>query len=271
MRMEMPERVTDVEDPPCDCDPRTGNNPQTNQPYIVQMASPSLRNSYTRQAIRNCGANWKTNWTVAVQGSECLYLILSSVQDGDKSALDYFDDSEIGDTDGDGMKEILDAWGQAILFLRWPAGYTIEQAGNDAQWGNAGNDDDGQNGADDLGEWLVAGSDDHRLTIALQSANPITSPDPFDPARVGGGYALHPLIMSAGRDRQMDMGTDMAGLLHYSPPSTSGNNAPSPYVLIRIPLKNQMVDVRVGTPGDWDDSGEDNYADNISNHFLQTP
>jgi hypothetical protein len=235
------------------------------------MTSPSLRNSYIRQAIRNCGVNWKTNWTVPLQGAECLYLILATIQDGDKNALDYFGADEIGDTDGDGMKEILDGWGQPLLFLRWPAGYTIEQPGPDAKWGVAGSDDDGQNGTDDVSEWGAAGSDDYRLTMALQSANPITSPDPFDPLRVGGGYGLHPLIMSAGRDRQMDMGTDMAGTLHYSPPSGSGNNAPFPYVFIRIPLNNQMVDVRVGTPGDWDDSGEENFADNITNHFVQTP
>ena len=28
-----------------------------------------------------------------------------------------------GDTDEDGMKEILDAWGEPIVFLRWAPGY----------------------------------------------------------------------------------------------------------------------------------------------------
>src|SRR5262249_12587064 len=51
--------------------------------------------------------------------SECLYLILSSIQDGETNGLDFLLPSEIGDTDEDGIPEILDSWGRQIFFLRW--------------------------------------------------------------------------------------------------------------------------------------------------------
>ena len=173
------------------------------------------------------------------------------------------------------MKEIWDAWGRPIEFLRWPAGFTKEQAGEDLAWGNAGNDDDGQNGADDLAEFKWQGSDDFELTMTTQTINAAAAPDPFDPVKVSlslGGYAMRPLIMSSGRDREFDIITaQLPTDVHYSPPSPTGNNAPNPYVSVTTKFKGNQISVRIGTPGDWDDDGADGYADNITNHFVQTP
>lgn len=62
-------------------------------------------------------------WHGAVQSSELLYLLVSSSQYAGSSALEYFRASEIGDPDGDGLLEFIDAWGRPISWIRWPAGY----------------------------------------------------------------------------------------------------------------------------------------------------
>jgi len=110
-------------------------------------------------------------WSQEHEGSECLYLILSSIRDGDKNVLDYCDASEIGDTDDDGQREILDGWGTPILFRRWAPGYISE------------------NGA-----------------ATTQTSNSAEAPDPFDPAKADPWwrardsrvylypYALKPLL-----------------------------------------------------------------------------
>jgi len=62
-------------------------------------------------------------WSELHQASECLYLILASSFVGGTPAIEMIPASNIGDTDGDGMFEILDGWGRPIEFIRWPSGY----------------------------------------------------------------------------------------------------------------------------------------------------
>ena len=72
--------------------------------------------------------------------AELLYLIIANLN---PEALESFHGSEIGDVDGNGLMEFLDAWGQPIRFYRYAAGFD----GSDRQpniiadairWGNAG-------------------------------------------------------------------------------------------------------------------------------------
>lgn len=161
LRLEMPERITDILD----------------GPYFTNMATPATTftfqrkvNSITRQ--RNDEGNLN-GWTEQHQGAECLYLILSVMQDRDSSALDFFFPSEIGDTDGDGMLEILDGFNQPIGFLRWAPG--ISGPFSDIQKVNAANSPD----ATDMA------AADYRLLDKDPSKHP---------------FNLFPLIMSAGRD-----------------------------------------------------------------------
>jgi len=105
-------------------------------------------------------------------------MILANIREGDTTGLEFFDESELGDTDNDGMPELLDAWGRPIYFLRWAPGYTS----------------------------------------VLQPADITQrQPDPFDPLRVDprfennnesnadtkldDPFALYPVIYSGGRDR----------------------------------------------------------------------
>lgn len=62
-------------------------------------------------------------WQAAVQSSELLYLLVSTSSYGGSSALEMFRPSDIGDPDGDGLLEFVDAWSRPIHWLRWPAGY----------------------------------------------------------------------------------------------------------------------------------------------------
>lgn len=48
--------------------------------------------------------------------AECLYEILNSHNDYDSSGMDFIFRGEIGDTDNDNHLEILDAWGDPLLF-----------------------------------------------------------------------------------------------------------------------------------------------------------
>jgi prepilin-type N-terminal cleavage/methylation domain-containing protein len=228
MRMEMPERVTDVSDGPAIV-------LQRGAPWnvAVQMPQSSAHKRYRRLALRLAGTNWASAWTEQHQGSECLYLIVSGMTDGDKQALDFFAPEEVGDTDGDGMKEILDGWGRPIEFLRWAPGYTLE------------------NGVE-----------------TSQTANATLAPDPFDPAKVDPRwtgamppYALRPLIFSAGRDSQFDIAAKLV--------DSSGNQfrfvtvQNDPYYTPTAAGQFQS-----GTPVDFDGDGVS--TDNLTNHW-QSP
>jgi prepilin-type N-terminal cleavage/methylation domain-containing protein len=103
MRLELPDRITDVSDDP-----------------VILNGVPATTLAYRRRVAQAGGF---ATWTPEHQQAECLYLILASMQDGTRSGLDFFRDNEIGDVDGDGMPEILDAWGNPIRFLRWAPGY----------------------------------------------------------------------------------------------------------------------------------------------------
>lgn len=62
-------------------------------------------------------------WEEIIQSSELLYLIVSTSNFAGSPALEMFRPSEIGDPDADGLLEFIDAWGQPIRWIRWPAGY----------------------------------------------------------------------------------------------------------------------------------------------------
>ena len=178
MRMELPDRKSDI------------LNGTALENRATGIAASSVAQSYYRK-ISGCTGGNPANWTTTFEESECLYLILSTMRDGDKNALEFFMPDEIGDVDEDGMKEILDGWGRPIIFLRWPAGY--------------------------------------RSTVAVttQSNTETKARDPFDPARedVRATFELRPLILSPGPDKIYDINT--VGNLRYSTTS----HANDPYVV----------------------------------------
>jgi prepilin-type N-terminal cleavage/methylation domain-containing protein len=104
MRMELPHCQEDVNEIPTASVTRTA----INRGYQRKLGS----------------VTWSEQWEEA----ECLYLIIASMRDQEKSALDFFTSDEIGDIDDDGVPEIHDAWGQPIQFLRWAPGYRSDAA-----------------------------------------------------------------------------------------------------------------------------------------------
>lgn len=249
-RMELPDRMSDVVDPPADIHPAAL--------AVYRLNQPALHRQYQRKAT--------ASWDVGLQSSECLYLIISAMHDGDKNALDFFSPSEIGDTDEDGMREILDGWGEPISFIRWPVGY-VAQPGADGAWGIAGTDDDSDGTIDNLSEFEAAGSDDWGpLTTQRRGI-----PDSFDVLRLDRdssgnprAFDLRPLIVSSGKDRDFDLLSDNvspASLHRYSPPSMPDNNFPQPFA--------PFTDGYCGTPMDRDGDGVAEWGDNITNHWQE--
>lgn len=170
-RCELPERISDLctaaELADLTADNKLDAMATGAGPLCAMLPTPPA----TARSMRRKAAqvvNSGSPWTMPHESAECLYLIVSTMQDGDKNALDFFMPGEIGDVDQDGMREILDGWGTPIAFLRWAPGFVGGQV----------------------------------LTMQSHAV-----PDPFDPVRedVRPTFDLHPLIYSAGADKLFDI------------------------------------------------------------------
>jgi prepilin-type N-terminal cleavage/methylation domain-containing protein len=252
MRMELPDRRTDVVD--------YGSATRNPESTASGMPLASLQRMYWRKALVSVGGDPNNvmtyaalnNWTRQHQGSECLYLIVSAMHDGDKNAIDFFSPDEIGDVDADGMKEILDGWGNPIEFLRWAPAYTTQNVGE----------------------------------ITQQNGNGSLAPDPFDPVRAdprwrdspmpngNEPYYLRPLIFSPGKDDSYDVSTiledpnSMNSDFRYSRSHTYGswNVANDPY--FQPPAAWSQLPL--GSVGDIDGDGNaGGWLDNITNHYQE--
>jgi len=123
MRMEMPTYISDVANPAHFIAGSAG----------VATYQPARWRAYNQRASQ-ANFDWLHPEKIGdkdirkavsdYQQAECLYLILSQIRDADSSALEFFTEKEIGDVDGDGMKEILDGWGNPIRWMLWAPGYT---------------------------------------------------------------------------------------------------------------------------------------------------
>lgn len=295
MRMEMPDRTTDVTDPPELIPIPIPGHPS------VQLAIPSLLQEYRRRATQN-GTRSIGDWSGVYQGSECLYMIIASIRDLDSNGLDFLHEGEIGDLDGDGMPEILDAWGRPIAFIRWPSGF-VAHPGDDVPddpsdlatlgvqggWGVTGDDDDGNGQTDDYAEAGWPGTNDipsygalQRIALDTNDPNYVVAEvrDPFDPLRVDHrpgqalssdstslyyfNFAIYPLICSSGPDQRLDL-----VLFDYQSPDIDVE-IPFSYYRVVGPVRNDPYSImpnsnrRLGEPF-IESFG---YADNIHNHAL---
>jgi prepilin-type N-terminal cleavage/methylation domain-containing protein len=118
--------------------------------------------------------------------AECLYMLVA--RGGlEPEALEFFRNDEIGDTDGDGAPEFLDAWGRPISFIRWAPGFSPYSS--------------------------------------IQVDDSSTHHDPLDPFKEDlAGYALYPLIMSRGPDEELGIFDPLAGAgwIQFLPPNGPG-------------------------------------------------
>ena len=224
MRLELPDRRSDVMDPPRPPVP----------PVVMGVNRTASSLAYLRRADRNKdGILTDDEWSKTHQGAECLYMIVATTSDGDTNGLDFFKPNEIGNVDGDGMPEILDAWGNPIMFLRWAPGF--------------------------------------RSPLQDPLSQPSPEPDPFDPLGIYNPpvnppnppqhIALFPLILSAGPDGLYDIGTQLPNGAVLSYASIKPPN--DPYFLV-APGQG------MGVQTDSDSDGVISHFDNIHNHLLQT-
>ena len=104
MRMEMPERWSDVSSLP-----------------ISGIQPPALQLIY--QAKYKAKGGGTANSTIGTDhaGAKCLYMwVMTAIPE----ARSMFTGAEIGAPDGDGMNMFLDGWGKPICWLRWAPGYS---------------------------------------------------------------------------------------------------------------------------------------------------
>jgi prepilin-type N-terminal cleavage/methylation domain-containing protein len=103
----------------------TGLNSTLNGPLFMQLQTTARferilqRVSLGRDSTGTINA---TAWARENANAELLYLIIEDSTLNGTSAIEAFGNSEIADTDGDGLFEFVDAWGKAIRWLRCPAG-----------------------------------------------------------------------------------------------------------------------------------------------------
>lgn len=199
MRLEMPQCVGDIVGIDISASPNAPVlNTRPNR-FFMSPASPypALSNNYFRRV--QSSPNFIKGGAIE---AECLYLILSTIDDGDSNGLNFLLPSEIGDTDGDGVLEILDGWGRPLLFQRWPTGYVNNPIGT--------------------------------YSVATSFQNGV-DPDPYDPMKVDtrGTYYLVPLICSAGPDGGLGLITanldaESSDPFQYLPPDTRALGTPMP-------------------------------------------
>ena len=276
MRLEMPDRITDITEDPVVF------------PGGFQMQLPATTATFRRKAAYNAAIG--NTWNEQNQGAECLYLILSVMQDRDSSALDFFFPSEIGDTDEDGMLEILDGFNQPIGFLRWAPGISA-RTGPDLRWGIADTDDDNDGTIDNGSEATFLGSDDYRSFSDIQKVTAVDSPDAtdmgaadfrlFDTNPSNDPFNLFPLIMSAGRDGSFGtygFGTNpgVAGFSYKSTVDTTGMAPPALQTATgsdsAFPYDPYVKHADSNAEGFFYTFGafvHDGMTDNISNHQIE--
>jgi prepilin-type N-terminal cleavage/methylation domain-containing protein len=185
MRMEMPERYTDLNNG-LNAFPIPWTSP-TGDSLSQKVLLPSVPALY--QAYLN-----RLNGT-KLQGDDSAELLYMIVTIGCR-ARGQFSENEIANDPVDGFPYFVDGWGHPIRFLRWAPGFID----SDIQANVAAPSGSG-----------------YAINSSLAQTASLTDHDPFDPMQVdtnngaGGGpsgWRLVPLIYSAGRDGQYGIGRD---------------------------------------------------------------
>jgi prepilin-type N-terminal cleavage/methylation domain-containing protein len=248
MRVEMPDRYTDLLvgfTGPTDV---VRNRPGLQAAYLRRL--PGINGNSTFTQVQSVVEDFISPSIGAQnQSAECLYLIVTVGLRGDDRAV--FKDRDIGDTDQDGMPEFIDAWGQPISFLRWAPGFV-----SDLQPLNASNLPDPIEHHDPF--------DPLRLQTSLPTAKGQPTVDSGESVPSAWGFALVPLIYSAGPDRQFGIHE-----LHFDAALAGANATKSanPYSRYRDPPSATSGNYYWRGEGRPDPATSELYHfDNIYNH-----
>lgn len=174
------------------------NNPSTGQ-IVYGPNAPVAFYPLSNRAIRlmrklsiraNANAPFTPipGWELSNANAELLYLIVEDAMFDGSSAIELFGKSEIGDLDGDGLYEFLDAFGRPICWMRWAAG------SRDAIFSYP----------DPLDPNLVIGAGANRRLSVGDEPYDVMGLDSFEPLG-------QPLIISAGNDRRFGVRIGLQG------------------------------------------------------------
>ena len=245
--------------------------------------------------------------------SEALYAVLveGSGPLGSYFSKDDFTAREVQDTDGDGLPEFVDAWGEPLQFYRWPFYYNSDtQRGFLPYSATSLADVRDQNPMDPNQQlmapaWFLAGGTPGTNAQPASGTNPANFQTLFfslvDPNTTGGtagtlwdrsgnfgrrAYAWKPLILSSGPDKQLGvamLGVDYSQLTTITDGSggpVAFNNATN-LLLIENQAARGMDPVRAGTflehwavtpqPSQTSAFLTDAGQDDISNQNLSSP
>ena len=103
IRMELPERGSDIKDGPATSIPRPIGRPAISHLYLAKFQNKKPTDEFGT--------------------AECLYLIIST---GSAETRAQFRQRDSGDADNDGWPEFHDGWGRPIMFLRWAPGFSSQ-------------------------------------------------------------------------------------------------------------------------------------------------
>jgi prepilin-type N-terminal cleavage/methylation domain-containing protein len=206
MRMEMPERWSDIYDGPIAITledpavppPRPTYKDPTNGQQSIFMSRPASSQAYLSyfNSINVTANTAFQNDPKAYEGAKCLYLLVTMGLD-EPDVMENFSEGDIADFDHTGCKVFLDAWGNPIQFLRWAPGFTSPLQPLAPAGGSSAKDQRGTDQTDPTGIYRT-------LTP-------------------GGTFALYPLIYSAGPDGYYDT---VSGPVHGGPVAPVEENLP---------------------------------------------
>lgn len=217
-----------------------------NSASVRRMARTFTVGTGTSQAAQDSRRQALAN---TMGSAESLLLtILANAHQGDE--MELFRENELGDTDGDGLREFLDGWQRPIFFIRWPSGFA---------------------------SYSAAMNPESQPLASLMTARP----DPLDPYRVdaNGGFGLVPLIYSAGPDGSTDTGTQANGyglfrvagvrLDPYSPFNPNGGILPPTAGPVGNNSDNETTSFALNVGAPVTGASENVYRDNITNHDMR--
>jgi prepilin-type N-terminal cleavage/methylation domain-containing protein len=238
MRLEMPERWSDIYDPPVPLTTSTG--------VTIQPPPPTPWQSYSAfySSVKN-GPNFSASKD---QSAKCLYLLIAMGLD-EPDVMENFSEGDIADVDGSGCKVFLDAWGHPIHFLRWAPGFVSPL--QPAQPGTNG---------------IPATARDQRSPDQTDPTGfygvPKTSTSPPGKANTS---ALYPLIYSSGPDGFDDVITEPPkGNFRYAMPASPPAN--NPFASLTDPA---FTDGPIGATASATSLGRaPGVSDNIHNHLI---
>jgi prepilin-type N-terminal cleavage/methylation domain-containing protein len=139
------------------------------------------------------------DWQKTNANAELLYLVIEDSELDGSSAIELFGASETKDTDNDGLKEIVDSFGNPIQWIRWPSGYE----------GIA------RYHPDMLDPGIITGSiANPKVTIESDPLDRMSADPGFATVASAPGPGAFPLVMSAGNDGKFGIRFESASAMN---------------------------------------------------------